>query len=346
MDELISELNKFLKKEQKVTDNQYLVMGDKYSPLILSDNFNAIEINNSNSKKISFIDGGNSIIFETPNFCLAIIRSANVVYFGDKKISSEMKEFYAFVVSNSNSFNIMTFPKNEFNNLELQFSKYPELRSTSDVINLIRRLFELETAKNYSLKNDFDFILLDGTLECRTDFEINYLSNIKRICSISKTCNLKTNLGKPVISELSNLSKVSKSLIVNNENFEKSKAIKSWFYYPIIENNNTMHPSNIYFVKLSSSDYIFRFEIKNDFDTNNQYNHASDIINSLTILSNDPVFMGYPYGLIEADSLARVSEDEKKFIQLKILSKLESNQLLINSLKSVNAHEILDKIKF
>jgi NurA-like 5'-3' nuclease len=69
----------------------------------------------------------------------------------------------------------------------------------------------------------------------------------------------------------------------------------------------------------------------------------------LSLNSSDPVFPGYPYGLIDADQHARISEQERQMLNLRmtvLLEKDKNKKMINNSLNSMNAHSILDRIKF
>ena len=59
----------------------------------------------------------------------------------------------------------------------------------------------------------------------------------------------------------------------------------------------------------------------------------------------DPIFIGYPYGLVEADRVARVSNHEKESLKTMFMVKLR-NKNVEKYLSSVNAHDILDRISF
>ena len=67
-------------------------------------------------------------------------------------------------------------------------------------------------------------------------------------------------------------------------------------------------------------------------------------ISALAPYAKDPVFIGYPYGLIEADRAARVSMQESSSLQFQLKERLGSS--LGQSLASKNAHSILDKLRF
>ena len=96
----------------------------------------------------------------------------------------------------------------------------------------------------------------------------------------------------------------------------------------------------MFFVKLhEKSKHIFRFEIYKE-----QKFNINRILSLIAENSNDPVFLGYPYGLIEADRFARISNKELDYFKTMITLKLGADSRLNEHLSSRNAHEILDRI--
>src|SRR3989344_846368 len=77
--------------------------------------------------------------------------------------------------------------------------------------------------------------------------------------------------------------------------------------------------------------HVFRFE------------GNKEVLPYLPELSKDALFLGYPYGLILADKLARISHQEQKSLSLQLLLKSDS-QMISQYLQNANAHEILDTI--
>jgi hypothetical protein len=71
---------------------------------------------------------------------------------------------------------------------------------------------------------------------------------------------------------------------------------------------------------------------------------AEQYIFSLASNSNDPVFYGYPYSLIEADKEARVSNKEKEYFKTIFLSKSKKKDRLKYLLSNLDSHDILDRI--
>jgi hypothetical protein len=97
----------------------------------------------------------------------------------------------------------------------------------------------------------------------------------------------------------------------------------------------------ILFVKLNSkSKYIFRLDVLG-FEIEN----LNKILNVLKQNSIDPVFFGYPYGLIEADKFARIQNSELEILKTKFRIYAKNKWKNIESLiKTKNSHSILDNI--
>ena len=76
--------------------------------------------------------------------------------------------------------------------------------------------------------------------------------------------------------------------------------------------------------------------------------HRGDINKICSLLSlnaKDPVFIGYPYGLVEADKLARISNQEADLLKTQLMVSFGKDWKKVkNSLNSMNAHQILDNI--
>ena len=309
------------------------------------------EINDTNSgKKIAFVDGGNAEIIGSANFSLNLIRVAYVIYSNNKKITAKKLEFFAYIhaVNEKNEICYKTsfyglknsnfLDKPNFLD-EISFSSFDHTlmlginrAEISSVANAVRRFAELRMAKIISENNFCDIIVLDGNLQSTITNENDYLNELYESCSkndvvlsaLSKTTSLFTDNGNLLSVVLENIS-----------------ALLTWFYYPVVDIKNRNHKAEMFFVKFhKSSKHIFRFEIFNI-----QKAKAEETINAISSNCVDPIFIGYPYGLIEADRIARVSKQEKESLKTMFLIKLK-NKNIEKYLSSVNAHEILDKKNF
>ena len=343
-DEVIEKIIKSL-DENLVTASYPKFSGEGYrAHKIDSRNFHEISKTGSN-KKIAFIDGGNAEIIGTANFSLNLIRVCYVVYQNNKKVLSKKYEILAFIqaASQNNEIYYKTSffqTKNYIIDLkEISFCSFDHTlmlginrAEISSVANAIRRFAELKIAKVVSDGNLADAIVLDGNLQSTLTGENEYLNQLYESCSkknvilsaLSKTTSLFTDNGNLLSVVLGSISSLS-----------------SWFYYPIAEINNINHKAEMFFAKLhDKSRHIFKFEIFNE-----QKEKGEEIINILASSCIDPIFIGYPYGLVEADRIARISNQEKESLKTIFLVKLR-NKNIEKYINSKNAHEILDKISF
>ena len=336
---ILNSLNQSL--EEKGTYAQF--NDPSYEPIKLSkDNFHEIKDINSN-KKIAFIDGGNSEILKAPNFSLQLIRIHYAIYQKNKRITSKKKEFYVLINSINKENNIVY--KTEFfglNKNRIEFDSFDEtIRqgnhriSISSIGNVIRRFAELEAAKDIINElNNNDIILIDGDLKASMTNETTYLDELYKkaieknitISALSKTSELFTDKGNALIPVLNEISPA-----------------KEGYYYPLVKINNNDHKADIHIVKLNkNSKYIFKFEIFNG----NKYD-KDEIFSILKDNSKDLVFIGYPYGLIETDKSARISNHEKDYLNTIFLTKLgKNNKKIAQYLNTLNTHNILDSIMY
>jgi len=144
------------------------------------------------------------------------------------------------------------------------------------------------------------------------------------VCGLSKTTSLMTDKGNSVRNSL------------NKFNFPGR-----WYYNPVAEIKSNDHRADMSFVKLhDKAKYIFRFEIYKE-----QRKKLDSVISLLATNCKDPIFVGYPYGLIEADKNARISNNEKAMMQTFFSVKFGKDwEKIKETLTSVDAHEILDRI--
>ena len=113
--------------------------------------------------------------------------------------------------------------------------------------------------------------------------------------------------------------------------------LNSWYYYPIAKSTNSIE---IFITKLHKlSKYIFRFELYKS--QNNKDSNVAEIFSLLALNSKDPVFFGYPYGLVDADKNARVSNNEKQYLKTIFSSKVDLSKYET----TLNAHHVLDNIR-
>ncbi len=305
------------KKISSFTEEDSLVFNNKILP-ISKDNFSLISsiftTPNSEHKTISFIDGGQAEILSAGNFSVSFIRVAalRMQHKGNEIIKKlEKKEF--FLVTTANYLNgDLIYESTIFgdkiidaNDLLLSSNdatiKSGKERASISKITNVARRFA-ELA--LAGRQDSDYVLLDGSLETSYTNEEKYAILPKNISALAKTCSLFTTSGN------------SPAVLLNNLGYRDS------WVYTVDEKTS--------FVKLHPhSKYVFRFD------------GGLNILPSLLDNSKDAVFLGYPYGLLSVDQLARVSNSERNSLMLKLRLYAKDITSYYNT---SNAHAILDSL--
>lgn len=330
--EIIKEIKNSLNNLSFENDKPYF-SDKRYKPFeITKNNFHKIKLQESD-KKIAFIDGGNSELLKSANFSLQLIRLYYVIYHKNKRINSKRTEFFVFVNTVKKE-NKIFYTANLFDNPlkidenDFVFELYDETLSEgkhkvdiSKIAETVRRFSEIKLAEIAAEKADI--IIRDGSLQSSVTNEKKYFESLYEkaleknvvICGFCKTNSLVTEKGCSLALLLAKLSPGG-----------------SWYYYPLADITHPDHKAHLYFIKLhANSRHIFRFEV---FKENNY--EINEILSLLKNNSRDPVFLGYPYGLIEADKFARVSNQEKEYYKTIINSKI--------GFEDKDAHNILDSI--
>lgn len=270
----------------------------------------------STVKRIAFIDGGQADIFSAANFTVSFIRVCAQVFAGLEKKETLRSEFF-LISSVQRQDGRMVYQGKILANGEKLVSEDnllvdahdPLLRRGKEwagpaiVSSMARRFAELELARKIAA----DFIVLDGTLEAMYPGEDKLLAALGRnVCALAKSSSLLTVQGNsPVLLLL------------------KQGPDGPWVY---LVNELTS------FVKLHPrSRHVFRFE------------GNRDALPFLLPQATDALFLGYPYGLVFVDSLARVSNQEQKAFFLRLLLNSENKEIR-DYLSTQDAHAILDSL--
>lgn len=307
-------------------------------------------------KNCIFIDGGNSEIISSPSFSANLIRLGAVAYNGKQKLFAKRSQIYCLVKSiienekifyeakminesknnssnNSTSINII-----KIDSMDFTIREGIHRASISKVAGIVRRFAELKLACELCNKHANSIIVLDGSLQASFNDENKYLEDLYNSASknnclvigLSKTNTLLTDKGWPVSFALDNKTKLPK------------------WYFKVASSKNKDHRADIYFAKLhEKSSRAFRIDIFNGIDSiiNNTNLDFSHIANSLAANSVDATFLGYPYGLVEVDKLARVSNSESDILKTRTKAKLGSKWKSFEALENnINAHDVLDRM--
>ncbi|MBN2881367.1 hypothetical protein JXM83_04925 [Candidatus Woesearchaeota archaeon] len=227
------------------------------------------------------------------------------VHAGVWKENEKTKDYHAeFLISFKKEKQIFNLQKNIFSDFILE-SITENIVESSEKSAMIFLLKELESGS---------LIIRDGSFDNPIFNDVISISKQKGILilALSKSTTIQDNN--------SNITKV----------LYNSGSDTTWFY-----NYEKRETYSIFFVRLHRlSKFSFRLDIPNF--------EGLDVRHPIEILASncvDPVFLGYPYGLIDADSFARVSNEDANFYKviLETQYNLDTNY---------SAHSILDKIRF
>ncbi len=322
MREAINKLNQLLERKRELTEDCISINGK--SVPIEKERFISIDSYNSD-KILAFVDGGNAELFNSGDTCLQFVQVVAVFFQNNKRLNKEKKVSF-FLLSRINEENPKEYlshifweegklPLKEFslNALDSSLREGMERGRISKAGELARRKAELLLAKEVS--SEADWVVLDGTLEEKLPGEKEILDCLPpNVCGLAKSCSLITAKGRNAVGYVG-----SRGLHGN------------WMYFLDQEKRR-----KTFFVRLNEqSGHIFRFE---------SFSENEEVVGLLAANSVDPVFIGYPYGLIYTDQRARVSNQETGLMRTKLFSLLGKKETVI--FNNCSAHEILDKVKY
>jgi hypothetical protein len=330
------------------------------------ENFNSIFTSKKN-RKIAFIDGGNQELLATPEYSIQINRIYFNIFENNKRIIPKyIPQRIEFLSITSSTYDGQVNFKTLISPIDDKFRKYlPQkelLEVTADeekfiagtqagmerVASMARRFSEWTIAEHIidsELESD-DIIVKDGSLQTAHTNENLYVNKLLKkaedrniiFTGLSKTCRLTTDTQISLIASIQRLAEESKV------KYDK------WCYYPIAKSKkaNIEHKAVMMVVKLNkNADRTFRFEILKEQAENMGKDEILDIVASIADNSNDMTFPGYPYGLIDADSWARVKNVEMESYKIQLyseISKMGIWKILSPHIKAVDAHEKLDEM--
>lgn len=280
------------------------------------------------AKRIAFVDGGNAEILKAPNFSLQFIRLYATVHEENKRVKQVRREFFALIVANGKnglSYDVETFDTDfklneSFDADDATLRTGVHLATPSAVADAVRTFAEFSLAQEVckGLRMG-DLLVRDGDLMPTQTYANQYVDELKRaamqrgvlVCGLSKTTTVLTDAGNSAAAALQRIAPEG-----------------TWLYQP--------PGSLISFVKLHpKSNYVFRLDTV-------QAEHSRVIACALASQATDPVFLGYPYGLIEADQFAQVAGNEAAKLKLQV--RAHGGTQLTAHLSALNAHDTLNRL--
>lgn len=279
--------------------------------------------------KACYVDGGQGDLILTPGFSFHFFRIKGIIRGKDTTESQLTSSFYALCSHKDGKVFSTIFPDEGESLMETEIEHEDDL-SLEEAPGLVRRMAELSLARKAIGKLDKgDLICMDGDLQANHRMGKDFLSQLSErtkdhginLLGLSKTCSLKTKGGFSLLSAL-DAKAPSGSWLAKGIYLTEDGRIRIGFA--------RLHPA---------ASHIFRIDGQAD---------EQGFINVTAMLArdaSDATFPGYPYGLILADRLARISSQERTYLltRLKTLAG-DRFQAIASSLNSLNAHDVLDAL--
>jgi hypothetical protein len=313
----------------------------------------------------AFVDGGNQEIMGAPNFSAQINRVCFNIFKGRERILPKSLprkvEFYSATTADYRDggiyYDTSVFPLKpefeglipdqllSFNSLDRTVALGSQRADIQHVASVARRFAEWEFAKHI-IEEELDrgdMIVHDGSLQTSLTNEYKYLARAVEattekgvvLAGVSKTSTLFTTTGLSLLGAVQQLA--------------EDYSVKGPWYLPIAKVANVLHNAFIYVVKLhESAKYVFRYEIHGDQARRMSEEDVCRVTSALASNSKDISFPGYPYGLIDADSLARVGWNETDTYRVPLMSEICKRgkwRKMSRHICSGDAHGVLDVLK-
>lgn len=335
---------------------------------ILPSSFHSISKFESD-RRIFFVDGGNNSLLEGAGFSIQYNRICSTIFKGGLRVNPvrtpDRIDFLSLCITAQREggffFETAIQPLNEsfkhylpaesdllFSSTDrsIRIGSLSEIDVKIDfskVSSMARRFAELQLA--YHLveheMSEGDILILDRTLQTSYTNESKYSDRLFEAASskgvivsgLSKTNRVFTSTGMALLEAV--------QLVAREVEYDR-------WYILLAESSSKDHNAAIFAVKLNPiSEYVFRYEILEDQYAKMSERDLGEILWKICENSSDLCFPGYPYGLIAADRFARVRLDEieaYKTILISELSKTDVFERIISRVRSVNAHDILNKL--
>ena len=321
--------------------------------------FTSIERTDSPAR-VAFVDGGNGTVAELPNFVISLNRLYCGMFRGRDRAGAPTNpriEFFSLVARRVTSadgqyktrYAVSLFPHDESHRrcMPAESDVADSIRDAASgadprIHSLSRSLGEWSMARDaVRMLEDGDILVMDGSLTTLDRIESQYAQDLYReardrgvvVCALAKTSRLLTRGGEPLLDRVHEISAgtdhgmwcIEVAAQISSHDQGYVMAVK-------------LHPN---------ASFPFRFEVLRE-----QFLEMSDaqknhVLSSLAANSYDVSFLGYPYGLVDADRYAQVRNGDVSMYRALLESRLrvggDMNGIL-QSLHSYGAHERLNGV--
>lgn len=290
-----------------------------------------LPIKDREPSKIAFVDGGNKIVDRLPSFTTSLNRVCFTMYEGERRIEPKDARSAEF-------FSLTEFAKRQDRTIAetrlFHRADDKHLMPNEDDLAIVihkteqravaeyrpRKFAEWKLATSVAIDElgSGDILVIDGSLQTGSEKETNYAHELYNmasskgitLCGLSKTSRVMTEAGHLLLPP------IRKAGL-------KALGRAKWWVPVGAQKGGGDDKGYSMVVRLhEDSDYVFRLEIlKEQYDKET----ADRVASSLASNSRDSAIPGYPYGAIEADSMARVRSSYARAARNTLLAGLMSH---------------------
>lgn len=308
------------------------------------ESFKQLRLNNSGISMM-FIDGGLSEIVCSPSIAMYHLRLAMVSYKGLEMDDKEVRDYLMLSKIDEEDGSLYyvakLFPadnkgKAQTERISIDDPSLKEGFNTGTITrfaSMMLRFSELGFAEEMAKKTSKSIMVIDGSLQT------TYTREDKVMDRLTETCKGKDVLLIGFPKTTSMLTESGQDITYSLRSLEGKMKGKMWYYGPVLNYHDETFSADIIYAKLHrSARRLFRIEISNRFENVDR----NKVLGELATNSADPVFLGYPYGLIKADAIARVANDERRQLRARIMNHIPIEEMESSS----DSHSVLDSIRF
>lgn len=273
-----------------------------------------------------FVDGGNGEVLRGANVSVQFVRVFASLYENNVRVARELREVMVVVLAHASEYRVSVCNLDGDEVDRFVFDMFDPVLSFGkrkaepySVAGYVRKVLEVKLAREWCGKLSENGVLVrDGDLEADGEVLKLAMAELKReaasrnvvLCGLSKTTTLTTEQGASAVSAVRRLAPEG-----------------AWVYHA---------GGMLAFVKLHpKAKYVFRCDVV-------PHSRLGAAWAALAANSKDPAFLGYPYGLVEADKFAQVPKDELS--QLRVRFAVMSKGAFRDIEAGVDAHDILDAL--
>lgn len=353
--DLVRDLNETLTK----LPHDDVLLPSKHQKVYELKPSNFIEVLTTDTpNKIAFIDGGNGTIAKSPNFTISLNRIYYSVFQGKKRVYTMPDfrvEFLSCIRQKIKSTSEQSRITHDVTLLPSKNSHKSYIPDVNDIVAGISNV-TADDPRIYTLPRSLgewrlaltaldalssgDIIVMDGSLTTFNKIEAKYANllfekaQIKdvTVCAISKTTHLLTRSGEPLLNRVNDIS--------------RQTTYGRW-RINVVSGVSPHDPGFVMAIKLHpNAQFPFRFEILQTQHEQMSNTRINSILASLAVNSEDMSFLGYPYGLIDADRFAQVRRDEIKLHAGLLESKMRTLHLskIMQQIRGFQAHDRLNEV--